>query len=246
VRAVLTGAAGGIGTATARCLVEQGRELVLADSDPGVAELAYEIQVGGGRALAVVVDLRSSDVPERITTAAINQLGGLEALVNNAAIGPLVPFLATTPGHVDEVFDVNFHALRRLCLAAAPAMIAGGSGAIVNVSSVAGLRGYGGLSTYGTSKGALIALTLRVPSSARTMSDATSSHRYDADPGDATPQPEAGGGAAGTGPSGPLRRAGGRRGCHRLPRLPTGAADHRPGALRRWWGVHPWRFLAHA
>jgi NAD(P)-dependent dehydrogenase (short-subunit alcohol dehydrogenase family) len=159
MRAILTGAAGGIGQATARTLAEAGWDLVLTDASPAVENVAQDIGRSGRRALAVVADLRDEETPGRLVKTAVDGLGGLEGLVNNAAVGPLVPFLETTREHVDEVMDVNFDAVRRNCLAAAPLLIAGGGGAVVNISSVAGLRGYGGLSTYSASKGAVIAFS---------------------------------------------------------------------------------------
>jgi NAD(P)-dependent dehydrogenase (short-subunit alcohol dehydrogenase family) len=159
VRAILTGAAGGIGQATARTLSEAVWDLVLTDSNPAVEQVAAELAAGDRRVLAVVVDLRAADAPERIVGAAVERLGGLEGLVNNAAVGPLVPFLETTQEHVDEALDINFDAARRLCLAAVPVLIASGGGAIVNLASVAGVLGFGGLSTYGASKGAVIAFS---------------------------------------------------------------------------------------
>jgi NAD(P)-dependent dehydrogenase (short-subunit alcohol dehydrogenase family) len=156
VRAILTGAAGGIGRATARVLAEDGWDLVLTDRDPAVEEVARSI---GGSALPIAADLREEGAPARVVAACVERLGGLEAVVNNAAVGPLVPFPETTREHVDEVMAVNFDAVRRLCLAAAPALAAAGGGAIVNVASLAALLGFGGLSTYAASKGAVVAFT---------------------------------------------------------------------------------------
>lgn len=159
MRAILTGAAGGIGRATARVLADDGWDLVLTDLDPAVEEVARTIGAAGRTLLPVVADLREEDAPAGVVAAAVDGLGGLDAVVNNAAVGPMVPFLETTRAHVDEVLAVNFDAVRRLCLAAAPALVAAGGGAIVNLSSIAGLLGFSGLSTYAASKGAVVAFT---------------------------------------------------------------------------------------
>ena len=159
MRAIVTGAAMGIGRATAAVLAADGWDLLLADLDPEVEQLAADLSKAGRRAAAEVLDLRDEGAGERLVVAARGRLGGLEGIVNNAAVGPLVPFLETTRSHVDDVMSVNFDAVRRVCLAAVPALLEAGGGAIVNVASIAGLLGFGGLSTYAASKGALIAFT---------------------------------------------------------------------------------------
>jgi NAD(P)-dependent dehydrogenase (short-subunit alcohol dehydrogenase family) len=158
VRALVTGAAGGIGRALARVLAGDGWDLLITDASPAVEEVAAEVVTSGRQVHAVVADLVEEDSARRLVAAAVERLGGLEGLVNNAAIGPLVPFLETTREHVDEVMDLNFDAPRRLCLAAAPALIAS-HGAIVNIASTAGILGSGRLTTYAASKGAVIAFT---------------------------------------------------------------------------------------
>ena len=151
---IVTGAAGGIGRAIARRLGADGLRLLLVDVDPLVEEVATEV---GGAAL--VVDLRAPRVADRVIGAAVERLGPLTVLVNNAAVGPLVPIAAANPEHLEEVMAINFRATQELSRAAVPALLASGGGSIVNLASLAGLLGYARLSSYAASKGAVIALT---------------------------------------------------------------------------------------
>jgi 3-oxoacyl-[acyl-carrier protein] reductase len=110
-------------------------------------------------ATALVVDLRSRGFADQVVSAARERLDRLTVVVNNAAVGPLVTLADATPEHVEEVMSVNFRAVQELCRASAPLLREVGGGAIVNLASVAGVLGYGRLSTYSASKGAVIALT---------------------------------------------------------------------------------------
>ena len=159
MRAILTGAARGIGKATARLLADEGWDLLLTDSNAAVQEVASALAAGGRRVEAEIVELRDELSGEHLVRTAQERLGGLDGLVNNAAVGPQLRFQDTTRSHVDLVMGVNFDAVRRLCFAAVPVLIAGGGGSIVNVASIAGLLGFGGLSTYAASKGAVIAFS---------------------------------------------------------------------------------------
>ena len=152
--AIVTGAAGGIGRAIARRLGADGLRLLLVDVDSRVEEVAAEV---GGAAL--VVDLRAPRAADRVIGAAVERLGPLTVVVNNAAIGPLVPIAEANPEHLEEVMAINFRATQELSRAAVPALLASGGGAIVNLASLAGLLGYARLSSYAASKGAVIALT---------------------------------------------------------------------------------------
>jgi meso-butanediol dehydrogenase / (S,S)-butanediol dehydrogenase / diacetyl reductase len=157
--ALVTGAATGIGRATAQVLAADGWHVLLADVDPSVERVAAELGTGATRSLAEVVDLCAEDAGELLVRACSDRLGGIDAVVNNAAVGPVVPFLETGGPLVDEIMRVNFDAVRRVCMAAVPRMVVAGGGAIVNVASIAGVLGFGGLTAYSASKGAVIAFT---------------------------------------------------------------------------------------
>jgi NAD(P)-dependent dehydrogenase (short-subunit alcohol dehydrogenase family) len=152
--AIVTGAAGGIGRAIAGRLAADGLPLLLVDLDPAVEAVAAEVG-----AEALVTDLRTPGFADQVVAAAREHFGRVTVLVNNAAVGPLVPFTESTPEQLEEVMVVNFRAVQELCRAAVPALLEAGGGAIVNLASLAGLLGYGRLSSYAASKGAVIALT---------------------------------------------------------------------------------------
>lgn len=159
--ALVTGAAGVLGTAISRRLVAEGAAVVLADLDPDAAQAAAaEI---GGDAWAVRMDVTSADDVRASVTAAAQRLGGLDVLVNNA--GTEGGF-ATTSEYDDEVFDRTFAInVRGAYLGmkhAVPLLRSRGGGAIVNVASVAGLQGTPGMIAYGMSKHALLGMTKTV------------------------------------------------------------------------------------
>lgn len=159
--ALVTGAAGVLGTAVSRRLAAEGASVVLADIDLDAARAAAaEI---GGDSTAVRMDVTSGDSVRASVSAAAQQFGGLDILVNNA--GTEGGF-ATTTEYDDEVFDRTFAInVRGSYLGmkyAVPLLRARGGGAIVNVASVAGLQGTPGMIAYGMSKHALLGMTKTV------------------------------------------------------------------------------------
>jgi NAD(P)-dependent dehydrogenase (short-subunit alcohol dehydrogenase family) len=155
--AVITGAARGIGAATARRMVASGASVVLADIDEaGVVDLAEEC---GG--LAVTTDVTDEDAVRRLIDAALARHGRLDILHNNAVTSrPADTNAVETPDKVWRLtFDVIVMAAVYACRAAIPAMIETGGGAIVNTSSGAASSASGRIA-YGTCKGALETFTL--------------------------------------------------------------------------------------
>lgn len=160
--AVVTGAAGGLGDVTARRIAGEGAAVVATDLDEtGAAAVTADIEADGGRALAVRCDLTDEADIARLAQRVLHEVGGVDLLVNNAA--------AILPGDVDageiesDVFDtvlsVNLRAPLLLSRALIPSMVGRGGGAIVNVSSGAGLVGEPTRVAYGASKAALNSLT---------------------------------------------------------------------------------------
>jgi len=153
--AAVTGGATGIGAATARALAEVGARVLVAD-----------LSVEAGRTLAaevggefVQVDVSHAADAERLATAAVEWLGRLDVLVNNAGVVLAKSTTETTEEEWDRVLDVNLKGTWLCSRAAIPRLAAGGGGAIVNVASNAGLVGFPNAAAYCASKGGVAQLT---------------------------------------------------------------------------------------
>jgi NAD(P)-dependent dehydrogenase (short-subunit alcohol dehydrogenase family) len=160
-KALVTGAAGGIGFAVARQLAREGADVALADIDAGrVVAAAAELGTLAVRVEPVVLDLRDHAAIEPAVEATARTLGGLDILVNNAGIALQKGVLETTVADFEAVYAVNVFGLFAALAAAARLMrVAGRPGRIVNIASVAGLRGSMGRAAYGSAKAAVINLT---------------------------------------------------------------------------------------
>jgi NAD(P)-dependent dehydrogenase (short-subunit alcohol dehydrogenase family) len=112
----------------------------------------------GGRGAALAIDVTAPDAPARIVQAALDQFGGLSAVVNAAGIIGSGSIETTTDDQWDTMLDINARAPFRLMRAATPALIAS-KGSVVNVSSVTGLRSFPGVLAYCVSKSAIDQLT---------------------------------------------------------------------------------------
>ncbi len=160
--AIVTGAAkGGIGEAYAKALAEAGASVVCADIRADAAEgVAADITGDGGNALAVGVDITSDDSVEAMAAAAIARFGGVDILVNNAALMADLVAGGTTMGFPDAMwdraFDVNVKGAWRCAKATVASMIERGGGAIVNQASIGAFPAEG---VYGITKVAIIGLT---------------------------------------------------------------------------------------
>ena len=159
--AVITGAAGGIGSAAARRFAADGARVVLVDLDEaqlrGVAEaVARE----GGEAHAVAADVTRASEVERYVQEAQSRFGGIDCFFNNAGIEGFIGSMLEYPEETfDRVLAVNTKGVWLGMRAVIPAMRARSGGAIVNTASTAGLSGSPMLSAYSASKHAVIGLT---------------------------------------------------------------------------------------
>ncbi|MBI5536240.1 MAG: SDR family oxidoreductase [Deltaproteobacteria bacterium] len=155
---VVTGASSGIGHATAVRLTSSGaRVIAVARDGARLDQLASEAPVGS--VIPCPADLTKPDAPREIVARAIAITGGgLDGLVNAAGILRGDSVMSWTDQGFDDHFDLNLRAPMRLIRAAAPALISS-KGAIVNVSSVAGVRAFPNLASYCVSKAALEQLT---------------------------------------------------------------------------------------
>jgi NAD(P)-dependent dehydrogenase (short-subunit alcohol dehydrogenase family) len=163
---IVTGAASGIGRATAFALTAEGAAVVVADVDEaGAIAVAEEIGRRGGRASAQRTDVADERSVAAMIAAAVERYGRLDILHNNAAA--VDPALMSRDGEVaamevdvwDRTFAVNLRGPMLGCKHAIPRMLERGGGAIVNTSSAAGWAGDLTRSAYGASKAALEALT---------------------------------------------------------------------------------------
>lgn len=159
--AVITGAAGGIGRATAHALAAHGAVVTVADHrEPAAAKVAQEIAAGGGHAHHFRTDITVAGDVAALIAGTLERHGRLDILVNNAGItGPVGPLAEMEERTFDEVFAVNVKGVFLGLRHALPVMIERGSGAIVNVASVTAVRASPGLAAYAASKHAVVGLT---------------------------------------------------------------------------------------
>lgn len=161
--AIVTGAAQGIGVAYARALAQAGANVVVADiNDRGAARAAAAIDEAGGRAIAVACDVSDATACERVAAAALDAYGGIDILVNNAALFTGLPrarFWDLEPTEWRRVIDVNVTGSFLAARACAPTMRRAGWGRIVNISSSTVPLGRPNFLHYVTSKAAIIGMT---------------------------------------------------------------------------------------
>jgi NAD(P)-dependent dehydrogenase (short-subunit alcohol dehydrogenase family) len=170
--AIVTGGAGGIGSATARALAREGASVAVVDIDPeGAERVAEEITGAGGQALAVATDLsQESDVVAAVQTV-VGHFGRLDVLHNNAALTDSDFLNRDTPvtGLDLEVWNrtlaVNLTSQMLTCKHAIPEMVRHDGGSIINMSSGASLKGDRTRTAYGVSKAGVNTLTMYVASS---------------------------------------------------------------------------------
>lgn len=160
--AVVTGGAGGIGAATAQLFGEHGARVVIADIDRERTDRTVrEITAAGGSALGLVTDVRDAGQVARLARSVLDRYGRIDVLVNNVGHWLRHPgnFVDTDAQLWDELYRINLHHVFQVTHAFLPAMIAQRAGAIVNVSSVEGLRGYPEDPVYAAFKAAVIHFT---------------------------------------------------------------------------------------
>lgn len=159
--ALISGAASGIGQASAQRLASEGAHVVLADRNPADATLA-SIQDAGGKAIQVRMDVRSREDWNRTVAAGIETFGRIDFLGNVAGV---INILSedTAVGLTDEgwdyVVDINLRGVWLGMQAVIPHMQANGGGRIVNISSASALRGMDMSAAYAASKAGVIGLT---------------------------------------------------------------------------------------
>ncbi|MFF7889946.1 SDR family NAD(P)-dependent oxidoreductase [Streptomyces sp. NPDC020794] len=158
---VVTGAGSGIGRAAALRFARLGAKVLVADINAtGAAAVVKEIEADGGTALTVIGDLSDQDTVDEVITTAVDSLGDLSVLVNNAGIMDSMTATAdVSDAEWERVIRINLTAPFLLTRAALPHLTAGGRGAIVNTASEAALRGSAAGTAYTVSKHGLLGLT---------------------------------------------------------------------------------------
>jgi 3-oxoacyl-[acyl-carrier protein] reductase len=161
-RVLVTAAAGtGIGYAAARRCLEEGARVMISDLHRRrLGEAAERLaQVNGDRPAAHLCDVTSEEQVQALASSAIEELGGIDVLINNAGLGGFSPVVEMTDEQWHRVMDVTLHSTFRMTRAVLPHMIERGSGAIVNNASVLGWRAQKGQSHYAAAKAGVMAFT---------------------------------------------------------------------------------------
>jgi 2-hydroxycyclohexanecarboxyl-CoA dehydrogenase len=157
---LVTGAARGIGKAIAERLASQGYQVAIGDLRHDDANAtAAAIVDSGGVAIAVPLDVTSSESVASAVSQVVDRLGPIEIVVNNAGWDDLAPFLKTNEAFWDRVIDINYKGVLRVCSAVVPGMVDAGWGRVVNIGSDAGRVGSSLEAVYAGAKGGVIAFT---------------------------------------------------------------------------------------
>jgi cyclopentanol dehydrogenase len=158
--ALITGAAAGIGRATAKVFAKEGAKVVVADwEEKGAEETVAAIQAAGGEAQFIKTNVALEDDVKRMVAFTVQKYGRLDVLFNNAGVEEMKPEAETSVEEWDKVMDVNVKGVFLGTKHAVPEMKKSGGGSIINTSSIFGLVGSDGWAAYHASKGAVRLLT---------------------------------------------------------------------------------------
>ncbi len=163
-KVLITGAARGIGKAVALGMAGQGADIAFTDLkiDDQSKETIKHIEALGVRSIAYASDAASFDQAHQVVSQAVQELGRIDVLVNNAGITRDTLLLRMSEQQWDMVIQVNLKSAFNFIHALTPLMLKQKSGSIINMSSVVGLSGNTGQANYSASKAGLIALTKSV------------------------------------------------------------------------------------
>lgn len=158
--AIITGAAGGIGRATALGFAREGASIVVTDIDrDGAQAVADAIGAAGGRAVAMAHDVSCETQWAQVAGATVEAFGTVDVLFNNAGIFVLKPLVETALDEWNRLMAINVTGVFLGMKHVMPRMAGAGKGSVINVSSIAGLVGSPRSTMYSASKGAVRAMT---------------------------------------------------------------------------------------
>lgn len=155
--AVVTGAASGIGLATAELLARSGARVVMTDLDAGRGKPESERLAAEGLDVAfIAADIVDTASVEALAAEVLSRHGGADMIVNVAGWTSIAPFLQMQPSTWEKIVEINYLGTLRVCQALLPGMIERGGGSIVNVASDAARVGSPNESVYAGAKGAVL------------------------------------------------------------------------------------------
>jgi NAD(P)-dependent dehydrogenase (short-subunit alcohol dehydrogenase family) len=158
--AIITGAAAGIGAASAALFAREGAKVVAVDIDRELLDqISAQIGRAGGECLAVVADVSQRDDVENVLRNTIQKFGRVDILFNNAGIVPTGKIEATSEEQWDRAMAINVKSMYLFCHAVIPLMKAQGGGVILNTASATALRAVTDRACYTAAKAAVVGLT---------------------------------------------------------------------------------------
>jgi 3-oxoacyl-[acyl-carrier protein] reductase len=157
--AVITGAASGIGLATAVKFAQEGAFIAICDlNQAGIDAAIKEVEAVGGQALGYIVDVTKPDQIAAMRDALLAEKGRIDVLVNNAGIVMDAQLIKMTEDQFDKVIDINLKGTYNMARALVDTMVAQGAGVILNASSVVGVYGNFGQTNYAATKFGVIGM----------------------------------------------------------------------------------------
>ncbi|MBN2073862.1 MAG: SDR family oxidoreductase [Actinobacteria bacterium] len=157
---LVTGASRGIGRAVSRAVAGAGANVILtARSEDALSDLKKEILSSGGRAEYITADLESEKEIQDLFSKIGENYSGLDVLINNAGIARAGELVDCPIRDFNMLMNVNLKAVYLCCKHALKMMIAAGSGYIINISSVVGIKGYANQAAYSASKHGVVGLS---------------------------------------------------------------------------------------
>lgn len=157
MKIIITGGASGIGLAVSERLLKEGNELLICYNSS--SQRAQELKNEYENAHIIKADVTSGEDMDRVFEAAKEELGGVDALINNAGVSVVDCFQCVSDSDFDRVMSTNFGAVYKMSARAVPFMLEKKSGNIINISSIWGVKGAATEALYSASKAAVIALT---------------------------------------------------------------------------------------